>query len=112
MHLHKHLKSTPHLILPVEKKDQFHVYQMYTIQVEDGHRDALQKHLSKKGIMTKIYFDPIHLKSYYQKEFGYRSDDLPKTEALSKQVLTLPMFPSMTEEELLYIEDSINGFLS
>ena len=111
-HLNDNLRSVPHLQLPLEKKHQFHVYQMYTIQIDETLRDSLQNYLSHKGIMTKIYFDPIHLKTFYKKEFKYNNGDLPHTEALSGRVLTLPMYPTLKEEELLYIEESIKEFIS
>jgi perosamine synthetase len=85
---------------------------MYTIQTDEKIRDPLQKHLTEKGIMTKVYFDPIHLKSYYKREFKYHKGDLPQTEDLSRRVLTLPMYPQMTETELEYVKDSIEEFLS
>ena len=110
-HLNKNLSSISNITLPLEGKNKFHVYQMYTIQVDKEIRDGLQNHLSDKGIMTKVYFDPIHLKSFYKKEFKYNNGDLPKTEELSKRVLTLPMYPNMEKSELEYIEKSIKEFI-
>lgn len=87
-----------------------HVYQMYSIEVENGKRDALQQHLVRKGIMSNVYFEPVHLKTVYKKAFNCREGDLPITEALSKRVLTLPMYAGMKREELDYIIESVGGF--
>jgi perosamine synthetase len=95
-----------------EKNDQFFVYQMYTIQLEDNKmRDKLQKHLTKSGIMTKIYFEPIHLKTFYKKNYSYKEGDLPITEDISKRVLTLPLYPSIKTSEIDYIVTEIKNSL-
>ena len=89
------------------------VYQMYTIRLpwDDGTiRDKLQQYLAKKGITTKIYFEPIHLYTLYRK-LGHREGELPRTEKISKQVLTLPIYPTMTREEIEYVIESIKDIL-
>jgi len=90
-----------------------HVYQMYTIRVKEGKekRDALSVYLADKGIMTKVYFLPAHSTYFYQKELGYNCQ-LPVTERLSQRVLTLPMYPTLTEDEIDYIADSIAAFFA
>lgn len=94
-------------------KGYFHVYQMYTIQVKGGKdvRDALKEHLAKKGIMSKVYFDPVHLTSFYRRKFKHKRGDLPATEKLSEEVLTLPMYPTLLEDEMDYIAKSVGEFM-
>ena len=58
---------------------------------------------------AKVYFDPVHLKTYYKKQFGYKKGDLPKTEELSNKVLTLPIYPGLKKEEINYIAESIKN---
>lgn len=94
-----------------EPEGFFSVYQMYTIKLPDElTRNALQEHLTKNGIMTKIYFNPIHLKTAYQRMYSTRVGNLVKTEELSKRVLTLPMYPGLSEEELNYLISTIKSF--
>lgn len=90
----------------------FHVYQMYTIRVKGGRgvRDALKDHLAKKGIMSKVYFEPVHLTHFYREKFGFKGGELPITERLSSEVLTLPLYPTMSIEEMEYIIESIKEF--
>jgi perosamine synthetase len=91
--------------------EHFQVYQMYTIKLPDGKiRDNLQEHLSKNKIMSKIYFNPIHLKTIYKKEYKYKEGSLPKTEALSKRILTLPIYTSMKKEEIDYLIKKMKEF--
>jgi perosamine synthetase len=94
-------------------KGYFHVFQMYTIRVKGGKdvREALKEHLATKGIMSKIYFDPVHLTSFYKRKFQFKRGDLPVTEKLSEEVLTLPMYPTLRKEEMDYIAKSIDEFI-
>jgi len=91
----------------------FHVYQMYTVRVKGGQRirNDLAKYLAEKGITTKVYFYPVHLTHFYKNELNYDCK-LPVTEEISKQVLTLPMYPSLTMEEMDYIVEETNIFFS
>lgn len=92
--------------------DFFHIYQMYTIKVNGGkmQRNNLMKHLNQQGIGAKVYFYPVHLTHFYKKKFGYKGGELPITEKISNQVLTLPMYPHITEEEMDYIVEEIKNF--
>ncbi len=57
--------------------------------------------------MSKIYFNPIHLKEFYTNKYGYKKGDLPQTEELSGKVLTLPMYPDSSKDNLDYMIQSI-----
>jgi perosamine synthetase len=70
------------------------------------------KHLSDSGIMTHIYFPPVHLTQFYRREFGYREGNLPITEKVASEVLTLPMYPTLTKEETDYIGAQISNFFA
>jgi len=91
----------------------YHIYQMYTIKVKEGKRkrDSLAKHLLDRGVTTKVYFYPVHLTRFYKNELKHRVK-LPVTEEVSEQVLTLPMYPSLTTEEIDYIVDATKNFFS
>jgi perosamine synthetase len=104
----KELAKIPSIQTPKEGKGEYHVYQLYTVELPDKKtRDDLQQHLTKAGIMTKIYFEPIHLKTYYTKELHYKKNDLPVTEEITQKVLTLPLYPSLTKKEMDYIISTI-----
>jgi len=99
--------------IPLPGSNLFHIYQMYTIKVKDGQakRDALAAYLAEREIMTKVYFLPVHFTHFYKNELRYDCE-LPVTERLSKQVLTLPMYPTLTENEIDYIADNIAAFFA
>lgn len=92
----------------------FSVYQMYTIRLrdDDSRRDGLKDFLNKSGIGAKVYFDPIHLSLFYRRKFGCKEGDLPVTEKISQQVLTLPMYPVLTRGEMEYMVEKIKQFFS
>jgi perosamine synthetase len=103
-YLTKKLSSVPYIKPPYEPKDHLHVYQMYTVQFEtQKDRDTIQQALTKHGVMTKVYFEPLHLKTYYRNTFKTKEGDLPRTEEVSKRVLTLPLYPTLTNREIDYM---------
>ncbi len=97
---------------PKKINNHYHVFQMYTIQLNDEKsRNAIQKELSKAGIMTKVYFSPVHLTTFYKEKYGYRKGDLPRTEEISKRILTLPLYPRLKNNQMDYIIHSIKECL-
>lgn len=88
-----------------------HIYQMYTIRLQNKKtRDDLKDHLEKKRIFSKVYFNPIHLTTYYRQFCGTAQNSLPITEMMSDQVITLPLYPNMTNEEKSYLTESVLEF--
>jgi dTDP-4-amino-4,6-dideoxygalactose transaminase len=108
-YLSQRLSNIDGLKVPNPPPGYFHVYQMYTIEVngERNGRDDIKNHLADKGIMTKVYFFPVHLTQFYRESFGFQTGELPATEELSERVLTLPMYASMTVDEMNYVISSI-----
>jgi len=78
------------------------VFHLLEVRVEKQYplrRDELYDFLKKKGIITGVHYPPLHLLSYYQKTTKYRRGDFPQAESLYLKILSLPMFPFMTEKE-------------
>jgi len=108
------LSETKNILPPKPLYDYyFHVYQMYTVRVKEGQstRDNLAKYLAEKEIAAKVYFHPVHLTHFYKNKLNYDCK-LPVTEEMSKQVLTLPMYPSLTIEEMDNIAEETKTFFS
>jgi len=105
--LSKHSQIT----VPTTPSNYRHIYQMYTIRLPNQEiRNALHKFLLDKRIFSKVYFNPIHLTELYSQKFKIKNSNLPTTEKISKQVLTLPLYPNMTSEEQEYLVNSISEF--
>jgi len=85
-----------------------HIFHQYTVRVE--RRDALQAHLKSKGIGTAIYYPvPLHLQNCFS-ELGYKRGALPEAERAAAEVLSLPVYPELSGEQLDYVIDAIRGF--
>jgi dTDP-4-amino-4,6-dideoxygalactose transaminase len=107
----KKLKTIDMLKTPITPEQFYHIYQMYTVQLNNKEqRDGLQDFLAKSGIMTKVYFDPVHLKSYYMNVFGYKIGDLPISENIGQRVLSLPIYPNIMTEDIDFIVAHIKKY--
>lgn len=96
---------------PVIPKGYRHIFQMYTIRLPNKSlRNKLHKFLTKKRIFSKVYFTPIHLTEFYQENFKTKVGMLPKTELVSEQILTIPLYPNMNTEEKQYLVETISEF--
>lgn len=85
-----------------------HVVNQYVVRATD--RDALQAHLTRAGIGTAIYYPkPLHLQGCFA-ELGHREGDLPHAEKACEQVLALPVFAELREEDLRRVVDSVVSF--
>ena len=104
------LGSISQIKIPVRSASSSHVFHQYTIKVLGGQRDALQNFLSKKGIPTMVYYPlPLHRQNAY-KVYNTTNETFPVSEALSQQVLSLPIHTEMDEEQLTYITSNIVNF--
>jgi perosamine synthetase len=107
---HEKLKDLEGLHLPPQPTaDVVPVYHLYTVRTD--RRDELRKHLDAAGVQTGVHYEiPIHLQPIYRDLYGFKEGLLPITERLCKQVLTLPMFPDMTEEQIDYVCERTREF--
>lgn len=96
------------VIKPFVNSECVPVWHIYGIRCDE--RDALEKHLSDRGIGTnKHYPTPIHLQACYN-DLGLTKGSLPVAEQISTTELSLPMYYGMTDEEVQYVIDSVNDF--
>ena len=104
----KQLKNVGDLVFPTVTPGATHVYHLFVVRT--AHRDKLNAFLSAKGIGTLIHYPiPAHLQNAY-KELGYKKGDFPIAENLSDTILSLPLYPGLTEEQIIYICDQIKAF--
>jgi len=85
-----------------------HVYHLYVVR--SARRDALQAHLQRLGIGSDIHYPlPTHLQPAYR-HLGYKRGDLPVSERLAQEVLSLPLYPEMTRTELESVAAAVRAF--
>jgi len=88
-----------------------HVFYCYAIRVTGGRRDALRAHLTERGIGTQIHYPvPIHMQEAAQ-FLGYRKGDLPVTEKVAGEVLSLPMYPELTDAQIDRVATGVTEFM-
>ena len=98
------------IVTPQERPDCTHVYHLYIVRAKK--RDNLQDFLQEKGVSTGIHYPiPIHLLPAY-KELGGKKGDFPLTERFADEILSLPMFPEITKEQIAYTVRCIEEFYS
>src|SRR3989344_5920087 len=93
---------------PIEKTGCKHIYHLYVVRSKK--RDKLVESLGRKGISTGIHYPvPIHLQKAYE-ELNLKKGSFPITEKCSDEILSLPMFAELSEEEIKYIAEKIKEF--
>lgn len=94
--------------VPVENEKEFSVYHTYIIQTDK--RDELQKFLKENGIDSKVHY-PIAIHQQEAAKFlAYKKNDFPVTERQIKRILSLPIYPDLSDESVEYVIKNIKGF--
>lgn len=111
-YLYNALLADTDVTTPVEIDDVRAVYHLYVIRVNTDKRSAFQEHLKSKGVANGIHY-PIALPNLKAYEYlGHSGDDFPVSTKVSGQIVSLPMFPELTEEQISYSVDRIKEFFS
>jgi dTDP-4-amino-4,6-dideoxygalactose transaminase len=105
---HQLLEGVGDLRLPQIPEGNQHVFHLYVIRTEK--RDELLKHLHKHEVGAGIHYPtPWHLQGAYS-ELGYKEGSFPLTEKICREILSLPMFPELSEEQQQHVTDTIKKF--
>jgi len=104
---------TPQKVPPNVK----HVYYQYTVALNEEEagirREELQRRLSAAGIETDVHWPtPIHLQPWYRETFGFKPGMFPHAERLARTVLSLPIHPALTEEQVEHVSKNLHAALS
>lgn len=105
------LASTDIPVKPVKIRDYGDTaMHLYVIKVEADKRDALMRHLKERDIMTVIHYPvPVHLQGAYQ-FLGLGKGSYPQAEAMAKEIISLPMYPELSGEQIRRVVDAIKEF--
>ena len=96
------------VVTPVEAPGMHHVYHQYTIRAP--HRDALRLFLQDQGVGTRVYYPvPLHLQKIYA-DLGLGEGSLPEAEQAAQEVLSLPIYPELTLEQIETVAGAIRRF--
>jgi dTDP-4-amino-4,6-dideoxygalactose transaminase len=95
------------VVLPTEREWARHVYHLFTVRCKN--RDVTQAALLKQGIQTGVHYaTPVHLQPAYG-ELGYGPGSLPESEKAAKEVLSLPMYPELTDAQLEIVAQALTA---
>ena len=104
----RRLRGQSGVITPVEAPDAKHVYHLYVIRAQE--RDELLEWLKQHGVHAGIHYPvPIHLQEAVS-ELGYGEGDFPVTEKVSKEIISLPIYPELTIADVDYVCQTIGAF--
>jgi len=108
--LYNELLSDVEVTTPVEGEGYRHIYHLYVIRTKK--RDEMLEYLKTKDVFCGIHYPiPIHLQNAY-KDLPYKKGDFPITEEYADEILSLPMYPELTEEQIHYVVDRTEEFIS
>jgi len=103
------------LILPRQMPNRVHSWHLYVIRLRLDRlkidRAQFITELQQRGIGTSVHWMPLHMHPYYKQTFGYAASDLPMAASLYPEMITLPLYPDMTEDDIEYVCDSIKEIL-
>lgn len=102
-------KDVDGIRIPYRSDEIYHAFHLYIIQVSD--RKGLYDFLHENGVYAQVHYVPLHLMPYY-KEQGNKEGDLPVVEEYYEHCLSLPMFPTLTDEEQDYVIAKVKEFVS
>lgn len=104
------LKDVDFIEVPYIPEDCTHVFHQYTLRIKKGLRDKFAKHLQDKGIGCGVYYPEVIYKQPLYKKLGYKKGICPAAEQAVKEVLSIPVHPSLKNEDIEYIIKTIKGF--
>ena len=91
------LKDTG-VVIPVERPGVRHVYHVYVVRTSD--RDGLRARLTEPGVQTGVHYPiPVHMQPGYR-DLGYSAGDFPVSERAAREVLSLPIYPELTDDQI------------
>jgi perosamine synthetase len=102
------------LVTPYQAASRSHIFHLYTIKVPKSEKGLIRNELFKRlaiaGIQSSVHYTPLHLMTFY-KQFLKKSDTFPIAEKIYDQILSLPLYPTLTKKEVIHITDHIRDFL-
>lgn len=110
------LADVAELILPTQQPDRIHSWHLYVIRLQLDrlklNRAEVIDALKRAGITTSVHWMPLHQHPYYRDKYGCQPDDFPVAARLYPEIITLPLYPDMTEAEVIYVCDTIKAIIA
>jgi len=110
----EHFTGMEELILPYEDENVNSNFHLYVLRVKDNprfDRYDLFTYLQRMNYQPMVHYIPVHLLGYYKKRFGYKRGDFPISEYYYDRAVSIPLYPSLTDEEVEKVVDDITNFV-
>jgi dTDP-4-amino-4,6-dideoxygalactose transaminase len=109
-----------HLQLPACRKNVAHAWHLYVLRlngpaastVTQGGRDGLIAALKNRGICTSVHFIPVHMHTFYREKYGYQPDDFPVALDSYRRMLSLPLSPALTGDDVAHVIDGVRDAMA
>jgi dTDP-4-amino-4,6-dideoxygalactose transaminase len=113
---HEALQDIDEIVVPPAPSDRLHAWHLYAIELRLDRlritRDAFIEALVERGVSPSVHWRPLHMHPYYAETFGYRPDDCPNAAARFARVVSLPIFSSMTDAEIVAVVDAVSAIVA
>jgi dTDP-4-amino-4,6-dideoxygalactose transaminase len=107
------LADVAEIELPPADDNRLHAWHLFPIRLRTDRlaipRNAFVQQLKQAGVGCSVHWRPLHLHPYYQERFGWRPEHFPAATALWQRLVSLPLFPGMTEDQVRYVADTVKG---
>ena len=110
------LGGNPKLVLPIEDPNRLHSWHLFVVRLRldriAADRAGVIDALKAAGIGTSVHWIPLHMHPYYRKTYGYEAGDYPVAAQLSQEIVSLPIYPGMTEEQISAVVDALQRIIA
>ena len=111
----KLFKKTTEITIPYVASGRIHDYNLYSVIIDwkklKISRDEMIEKLKEKQIGANVYFMPAHLFTFYKRAFGHKKGELPNTEFVSENLISLPIYPKMKKTDIEYVAKTLNALI-
>ncbi len=105
------LERAGRLVLPAELPGRRHVYHQFVVRLRTGGRDRVRRRMAERGVATSVFYPiPLHLQACFR-ELGGRPGDFPEAERAAGEVLALPIFPELRDDEAARVAEALRESL-
>ena len=109
------LEAVEEIILPIEAPDRVHAWHLFVVRLRPDRlkidRAQVITELKQAGIGTSVHWMPLHMHPYYRESYDYKPSDFPVSAKLFQEIISLPIYPSMTEAEITRVCDVLKDIV-
>lgn len=107
------LSDVAGVTLPSQRPDAIHSWHLYVILIDEEEfglsRNEFIEKLKEAGVGTSVHYLPLHMHPYYIEKFGFEGEDFPVAQSLFKRMVSLPIYPTLSDDDIARIADAVKG---